>query len=83
MSLLTKPIRTRSLLPTPGAIQDRRAVEAWVIRWTRKRVRIDDPDFKFIGPWQNQKERESIFRFAKALQRELLHFENWDGTPRS
>lgn len=83
MSLLTKPIRTRSPLQTPARLHSRVAVEAWVRKWTSKKISLDDPSFEFNGPWDNQKERQSVLRFARALQRELLHFENWDGTPRS
>ena len=76
-----RPIPTRfELLPPKGV--DRTAIEIWVRRWTRRRVRLDD-EFVFAGPDENAKTRAKALRFARILQAELLHFENWDGTPRS
>ena len=47
---------------------------------------MDDPDFRIgtLDPGNpDQKRRDKLRNFYVALQRELLHFENWDGTPRS
>ena len=78
----SKPIRTRSPLPTPKSVSNRSAIERWVRMWTRKKVNISDPDFSFGGPADNCKERESVRKFAAALQRELVHFEGWGTTRR-
>ena len=75
---LSKPILTRSPLTPAAAIADRRAeIEQWVRMWTRKKVNLSSPDFKFHGPRGNSKERDQVLRFARALQVELVHFEGW------
>ena len=75
---LSKPIRTRSPLTPAPAIADRRAeIEQWVSRWTRKKVNLSNPDFKFVGPRGNRSERDAVLSFASALQVELVHFEGW------
>ncbi len=76
-----RPIPTRHELLTPKGV-DRVSTEAWVRRWTKRRVRLDD-EFVFAGPDESAKTRAKTLKFAKALQQELLHFENWDGTPRT
>ena len=47
---------------------------------------MDDPDFR-IGTLEqgnpDQKRRDKLRNFYAALQRELLHYEYWDGTPRT
>ena len=80
-SLPLKPIRTRSPITTPKGV-NRIAIERWVRGWTQKKVNITDTDFAFVGPNKSQKQRAIVLKFACALQRELLHFEDWDGTPR-
>lgn len=76
-----RPIPTRhELLPPKGV--DRQAVEMWVRRWTKRRIRLDD-EFVFAGPDESAKARAKMLKFARVLQAELLHHENWDGTPRS
>jgi hypothetical protein len=51
-----------------------------------KRVRLDDPSFQFgsfdANDAASRNQRAKVMKFAKALQAELLHFENWDGTAR-
>ena len=85
MQETAKPIRTRHPLTTPDGV-DRAAVSAWVRRWTVKRVRLDDPSFQFgsfdANDAASRKQRTKVMKFAKVLQAELLHFENWDGTAR-
>ena len=80
-----RPIPTRVELLTPEGV-DRQYAERQVRHFTKKRVRMDDPDFR-IGTLEqgnpDQKRRDKLRNFFVALQRELLHFENWDGTPRS
>ena len=68
-----RPIPTRVEMLTPKGV-DRQYAERQVCYFTKKRIRLDDPD---------QKRRDKLRNFYVALQRELLHFENWDGTPRS
>ena len=86
MQDFSKPIRTRHFITTPEGVE-REAVSSWVRRWTTKRVRLDDPDFRFgsfdVNDANSLKQRAKVTQFAKTLQAELLHFENWDGTPRS
>jgi hypothetical protein len=75
---LSKPIRTRSPLKIADAIADRRPeIERWVRRWTRKKVNLSNPDFVFSGPRGNSEERHQVLTFARAAQRELVHFEGW------
>ena len=63
---LSKPIRTRSPLTPAPAIADRRAeIEQWVRRWTRKKVNLSNPDFKFVGPRGNRSERDAVLSFAR------------------
>jgi hypothetical protein len=76
-----RPIPTRHELLTPNGL-DRAAIEAWVRRWTKRRVRLDG-EFVFAGPDENSKNRAKALKFARVLQAELLHHENWNGTPRS
>jgi len=76
-------IKTRSPLATPKGFEERRpALEAWVIRRTNSHINLSDPDYRIVGPADNQRERQRALKFAQALQREYLHFHNWDGTPR-
>ena len=86
MQGFSKPIRTRLCITTPEGL-DLAAMSAWVRRWTAKRVRLDDPDFQFgsfdVNDAASRKQRAKVMKFAKVLQAELLHFENWDGTLRS
>ena len=75
---LSKPIRTRSPLKIADAIADRRPeIERWVRMWTRKKVDLSNPDFTFKGPRSNSQERKDVLNFARAAQRELVHFEGW------
>ena len=80
-----RPIPTRVELLTPKGV-DRQYAERQVRYFTKKRVRMDDPDFR-IGTLEqgnpDQKRRDKLRNFYAALQRELLHHENWDGTPRT
>lgn len=78
-----RPIPTRQELLPPKGIE-KVAVEAWVRRWTKRRVRLDD-EFDISGPGDSdsRKQRAKLLKFARVLQTELLHFENWGGTPRS
>ena len=74
-----RPIPVRSpLTPPPGV--EVAAIEAWVRR--RTKARIDLENYVIEGSREGRKDRERRLRYARALQRELLHFENWDGTPR-
>ena len=79
-----RPIPTRFEMLTPHGV-DRQYVERLVRRFTMRRVRLDDPGFG-IGTLDkgnpDRKRRSDLARFMAALQTELLHFENWDGTPR-
>lgn len=80
-----RPIPTRHELLTPSGV-DRQYAERQVRHFTKKRVRMDDPDFRIgtLDPGNpDQKRRDKLRNFCVALQRELLHFENWDGTPRT
>ena len=78
-----RPIPTRIPLLTPAGV-NRTAVEAWVRRWTKRKVRLDG-EFDIAGPndSESRKQRAKLLKFARVLQAELLHFENWDGTPRT
>ena len=80
-----RPIPTRVELKTPKGV-DRQFAERLVRYFTKKRVRMDDPDFR-IGTLDqgnpDQQRRDKLPNFYAALQRELLHHENWDGTPRT
>lgn len=80
-----RPIPTRVELLTPKRV-DRQYAERQVRHFTKKRVRLEDPDFR-IGTLDqgnpDQKRRDKLRIFYAALQRELLHHENWDGTPRT
>ena len=76
-----RPIPTRHKLLAPKGA-NRAAIEAWVRRWTKRRIPLDD-EFVFAGPDDTAKTRAKVLKFARVLQEELLHFENWDGTPRS
>ena len=80
-----RKIQTRSKLLTPDGF-DREVVERWVRRWTRSRIDLDRLEFH---SWDGaadegflQQRRARLMKFARALQRELLFFENWDGTVR-
>ena len=79
-----RPIPTRVEMLTPKGV-DRQYAERLVRYFTKKRVRMDDPDFR-IGTLDqgnpDQQRRDKLPNFYAALQRELLHHENWDGTPR-
>ena len=78
-----RPIPTRREVLTPQGV-DKAAVEAWVRRWTKRRVRLDDEfDISGSNGSDSRKQRAKLLKFARILQVELLHFENWDGTPRS
>ena len=76
-----RSIPTRHELLTPKGV-DRQAVEMWVRRWTKRRIRLDD-EFVFARPDESAKTRAKLLKFARVLQAELLHHENWDGTPRT
>ena len=78
-----RPIPTRFELLTPVGVNGV-PTEAWVRRLTKRRIRLDD-DFVFAGPSdsESRKQRAKLMKFARVLQTELLHFENWDGTPRT
>ena len=62
-------------------------MEKWVRRRTRQKISLDHYEFgSFDGVGdvgEKQERRANFMRFACALQRELLHSENWDGTVRS
>ena len=81
----SKPIRGAEHLRTPKGV-DRSAVVRWVRMWTAKRIRLDDPDFRFESfdahDGASRKHREKVRKFAAALQAVLLKTENWNGTPR-
>ena len=53
-----------------------------MIRRTNSHINLSDPDYRIVGPADNQREHQRVLKFAQALQREYLHFHNWDGTPR-
>ena len=77
-----RPIPTRFELLTPHGI-NRTAVEAWVRRWTKRKVRLADLEMAGPSDSVSRKERAKLLKFARVLQAELLHHENWDGSPRS
>ena len=66
---------------------DRVAIEKWVRRRTRKKISLENYAFCSFegeaGQGEQQERRDDFMKFARALQRELLHSENWDGTVRS
>ncbi|QNI68730.1 hypothetical protein SynBMKMC1_02679 [Synechococcus sp. BMK-MC-1] len=80
-----RPIPTRFEMLTPKGV-DCRYAERQVRHFTKRRVRLDDPDFR-IGTFDksnpDQKRRDKLRNFYAALQAELLHHENWDGSPRT
>ena len=77
------PIRPGRLTHWPEG-QDRQHLERLVRYFTRKRVRLNS-DFA-IGTLDkgnpDQRRRNKKAEFMAKLQAELLHHENWDGTPR-
>lgn len=75
-----RPIPTRHVLTAPKGV-DYAATEAWVRRRTRARINLKN--FVIEGPPETRKHRERFLKFARVLQKELLHHENWDGTPRT
>lgn len=75
-----RPIPTRHKLTAPDRV-DYKAAEAWVRRRTRQRIRLEN--YIWEGTPATRKLRERFLKFARVLQAELLHFESWDGTPRS
>ena len=80
-----RKIRTRSPLPTPNGF-DREAIERWVRKWTKWHIDLEHFEFGSLDGAADegflQQRRERLMKFARALQRELLYFENWDGTVR-
>ena len=80
-----RKIRTRSPLPTPNGF-DREAIERWVRKWTKRHIDLEHFEFGSLDGAADegflQQRRERLMKFARALQRELLFFENWDGTVR-
>ena len=80
-----RKIRTRSPLPTPNGF-DREAIERWVRKWTKRHIDLEHFEFGSLDGAADegflQQRRERLMKFARALQRELLLFENWDGTAR-
>ena len=80
-----RPIPTRAKMLTPEGV-DRQYAERLVRRFTRSRVRLDTPEFS-IGTLDkgnpDRKRRSKLANFMAALQAELLHHENWDGTLRT
>ena len=80
-----RKIRTRSPLPTPNGF-DREAIERWVRKWTKRHIDLEYFEIRSLDGAADegflQQRRERLMRFARALQRELLFFENWDGTAR-
>ena len=75
-----RPIPVRSPLAPPTGV-DVRATEAWVRRRTKAKQNLEN--WLIEGSPETRMERERLLRYARALQRELLHHENWDGTPRT
>ena len=75
-----RPIPTRHKLTAPSGV-DYTAAEAWVRRRTRKRINLDN--YVWEGSAETRKDRERFLKFARVLQKELLHHEYWDGTPRA
>ena len=73
-------IPTRHVLTAPKDVEYS-AAEAWVRRRTRARVNLTN--YVIEGPAETRKHRERFLKFARVLQKELLHHENWDGTPRT
>ena len=70
-------------MATPKGFEERRLeLESCVIRRCKSHIDLSDPDYRFVGPAENQRERERVLKFARALQIEYLHFHNWNGTPR-
>ena len=63
------------------------AIEKWVRRRTRQKISLENYAFCSFdgeaGQDEKQSRRDHFMNFARALQRELLHSENWDGTVRS
>ena len=75
-----RPIPTRHKLTPPNGV-DYAAAEAWVRRRTRQRINL--ANYVWEGSDETRKSRERFLKFARVLQKELLHHENWDGTPRT
>ena len=75
-----RPIPTRHVLTPPDGVPYA-AAEAWVRR--RTRYRIDLTNYVIEGPAETRKHWERFLKFARVLQKELLHHEHWDGTPRT
>lgn len=75
-----RPVPTRHRLTPPDGIP-LKAAEAWVRRRTKSRIRLEN--YVIIGGPETRRDREKFLKFARVLQAELLHHENWDGTPRS
>ena len=80
-----RKIRTRSTLLTPNGF-DREVVERWVRKWTKRHIDLEHFEFGSLDGAADegflQQRRERLMKFARALQRELLFFEKWDGTAR-
>jgi hypothetical protein len=75
-----RPIPTRHRLTPPDGVS-LQAAEAWVRRRTKSRIRLKN--YVIYGEPDTRLHREKFLKFARTLQAELLHHENWDGTPRS
>ncbi len=50
-------------------------------RRTKSRIRLEN--YVICGGPETRRDREKFLKFARVLQAELLHHENWDGTTRS
>ena len=72
-------------LQRPERLGHRQHLERQVRHFTKCRVRLDSnfcvATFDKGNP--DQKRRDKKANFMAKLQAELLHYENWDGTPRT
>ena len=78
------PIRPGRLTEWPEG-HERQHLERQVRHFTKCRVRLDS-DFcvaTFDQGNPDQRRRDKKANFMAKLQAELLHHENWDGTPRT
>ena len=84
-----RPIRTRMQLDQPEALKRYGGIvfaEKFVRRCSAKRLLISDfartGAFHSCSSNEEQPYRAKLIKFCIALQREQLHYENWDGTRR-
>ena len=79
-----RPIPYSNTLRCPQGVE-LKAAERWVRNWTRARIDLSSEAFSGFGTFdvndaESRKRRAKVLKFAIALQRHLLKYENWDGT---